>query len=121
VLSFYDPLSQVAPAEGRRALMASSWAEEAELVMSDLAPGHKDLREVTTRLDVMHWGHGTTIPSVGLHRTAEWHTAHPHPRVLLAHSDRSGMSLFEEASWHGVHAAERALEVLGIPLTERLT
>ena len=45
----------------------------------------------------------------------------PAPRVLLAHTDRSGMSLFEEASWHGVHAAERALEALGLPLTEKLT
>jgi glycine/D-amino acid oxidase-like deaminating enzyme len=121
VLSFYDPLSQVSPAEGRRALMAATWEEEVELVLSDLTPGHKDLREVTTRVDVMHWGHGTAIPSVGLHRSADWHTSHPHPRVLLAHSDRSGMSLFEEASWHGVHAAERALEVLGVPLSEKLT
>lgn len=121
VLTYYDPLSTLAPAEGRRALLSSSWEQEVDLVFDDLSPSHPDLRSLTRRIDVMHWGHGTAVPSVGLHRRADWHTSHPHPRLLLAHTDRSGMSLFEEASWHGASAAERALDALGVPLVERLT
>ncbi|MEQ1507402.1 MAG: NAD(P)-binding protein, partial [Myxococcota bacterium] len=120
VLTYYDPLSTVAPADGRRALLAATWADERELVLADLAPAHPDLREVVTRVDVRHWGHGTAIPAVGLHATTDWHTTSPHPRVLLAHTDRSGMSLFEEASWHGIRAAEHALGLLGAPLGESL-
>lgn len=120
VLTYYDPLSGTSPADGRRSLIGARWEDEAALVLDDLAPAHADLRAVTRRLDVRHWGHGTTIPAVGLHRTTGWHTSQPHPRVWLAHTDRSGMSLFEEASWHGVRSAEAALEVLGVPVGERL-
>jgi hypothetical protein len=120
VLTYYDPLSKETPAEGRRALLAASWAEEADRVLADLAPAHPDLREVLTRVDVRHWGHGTAIPAVGLHADGGWHHVQPHPRVWLAHADRSGMSLFEEASWHGVRAAEAVLEVLAGTPAERL-
>ena len=34
-------------------------------------------------------------------------------RVQFAHSDASGLSLFEEAQYRGVAAAERALSALG--------
>jgi hypothetical protein len=120
VLTYYDPLSGVAPADGRRTLLGASWEEEAARVLEDLAPAHPDLRAVTRRLDLRHWGHGTAIPAVGLHATTAWHTTQPHPRVWLAHADRSGMSLFEEASWHGVRCGEGALDVLGVPVAERL-
>lgn len=123
VLTYYDPLSTVAPADGRRALLGARWEDEVDAVLSDLAPGHPDLRSVLTRVDVRHWGHGTAIPAVGLHARADWHTERPHPRVHLAHTDRSGVSLFEEASWHGIHAAEQVLAELGSPVlpAERLT
>jgi hypothetical protein len=32
-----------------------------------------------------------------------------HPRIALAHADLSGFSLFEEAQYRGVRAAERIL------------
>ena len=32
-----------------------------------------------------------------------------HPRIALAHADLSGFSLFEEAQYRGVVAAERVL------------
>ena len=35
------------------------------------------------------------------------------PRLYFANSDVSGLSLFEEAQYRGVQAAERALSVLG--------
>ncbi|MEZ4237086.1 MAG: FAD-dependent oxidoreductase [Myxococcota bacterium] len=120
VLTYYDPLSGGLPADGRRALLGAAWADEADLVLADLAPAHPDLRAVVRRVDVRHWGHGTTIPAVGLHADPGWHHVQPHPRVWLAHTDRSGMSLFEEASWHGVRAAEGALAQLGRPPAERL-
>ena len=35
------------------------------------------------------------------------------PPVFLAHSDLSGLSLFEEAHYRGVDAAEGAMRMLG--------
>jgi hypothetical protein len=36
----------------------------------------------------------------------------PAEHLYLAHADLSGLSLFEEAQWHGVHAAQRVHRVL---------
>jgi len=33
--------------------------------------------------------------------------------MFVAHADLSGMSLFEEAQWHGVTAAMRAIALVG--------
>ena len=106
VLSWYQPLTD----GDARSLLDATWADEADLVLRDLAPVHADLRARVHRLDVMHWGHGTARPLVGLDPLA------PPPAldgVSLAHTDRSGLSLFEEASWHGVRAAEEAMTALG--------
>lgn len=107
VLTWYQPL----PVEERAGLLEKKWGDEAKLVMQDLAPLHPDLRERVHRLDLMHWGHGTAIPAVGLDPLAP---APRLPRISFAHSDLSGMSLFEEASWHGVRAAEEAMSSLGL-------
>jgi hypothetical protein len=37
-------------------------------------------------------------------------------RVHFAHADVSGLSLFEEANYRGVRAAEAVLRRLGVPL-----
>ena len=36
----------------------------------------------------------------------------PAPNVHIAHADMSGISLFEEAQWHGVHAAQAVARTL---------
>jgi hypothetical protein len=42
-----------------------------------------------------------------------WWEPTPDARVLWAHSDVSGLALFEEAQDRGVRAAEAALRVVG--------
>ena len=112
VLTWYQPLTG-ATAEGRRSLLTASWEAEAEHVLSAMAPGHPDLRERVQRLDVWHWGHGTTRPAVGLHLGDRLsRLAAPVGRVHRAHTDLSGVSLFEEALWHGVRAATEVLDRL---------
>lgn len=109
-LSYYEPLAD------RAALVDARWADEVDLVLSDLAPCHRDLRERVAQVDVWHWGHGTVVPAVGLHGGALAGLAAPVGRVHMAHTDCSGLSLFEEASWHGVRAAEEVLAALGQPV-----
>lgn len=114
VLTWYEALADVPPADGRLALLATDWTSEAERVIEDMAPSHGDLQECLTRLDIWHWGHGTVRPSLGLHDNDTLaRLAAPMGRVAFAHTDLSGLSLFEEASWHGVHAAEETLAALG--------
>lgn len=110
VLTWYQPLTDADHA-GRRALLTASWASEADRVLSALAPLHPDLRQRVQRLDVWHWGHGTTRPTPGLHAgTLLADLQRPVGRVLRAHTDLSGVSLFEEALWHGVRAADLVVD-----------
>jgi len=109
VLTWYEPLP-TAGHGGRRALLTASWEAEAERVMASLAPAHPDLRARVQRLDIWHWGHGTTRPTPGLHSgTVLDQLQAPIGRVMRAHTDLSGVSLFEEALWHGVRAATAVL------------
>lgn len=122
VMSWYECLWRHPPADGRARLLASPWEAEVDRVLTELSPAHPDLRERVSRVDIAKWGHGTAIPSVGLHSDAAQLEALARPLgpVLFAHTDLSGLSLFEEASWHGVRAAEEALDVLGLAPRERL-
>ncbi len=115
VLSWYQPVLGD-PLAGRRALLDEPWEAARDLVLDDLGPSHPDLLDVLERLDVWHWGHGTVVPAPGLHRVGRLDAlAALHPRVHLAHTDLSGVSLFEEASFHGIRAAEAVLALHGRP------
>ncbi|MDP2311700.1 MAG: hypothetical protein Q8P41_02250, partial [Pseudomonadota bacterium] len=115
VLTWYQPLLGD-PLAARRALLDEPWETARDLVLDDLGASHPDLLDVVERLDVWHWGHGTVRPVPGLHAPGRLDALHaPHPRVHLAHTDLSGLSLFEEASFQGIRAAEAVLTLFGRP------
>ena len=111
-LTWYQPWTGE-PRAARRRMLEASWEEGVEAVMASLAMAHPTLREVVRRVDVHHWGHGTARPVVGLHTgEALAQAAAGLEGVSFAHTDLSGVSLFEEALWHGVRAGEEALAAL---------
>lgn len=114
VLTAYEPMSRGEAREAARGLLRLPRAEHVEQVLRQLEAGLPDLRSRVQTADVTLWGHGTVVPAPGLHSgdgLARLRAARP--GISFAHSDLSGMSLFEEASWHGVRAAEEALAALG--------
>ena len=121
VLSWYQPLVEGAPAERRAELMGARWADEVELALTELEAAHPDIRDRVRRADVMRWGHGTVRPVPGLHALGALDPlAEPSGMIFPAHTDQSGLSLFEEASWHGIRAAEEVLAAIGTPPADRL-
>ena len=114
VFTYYHALSAMTPRAGRAMLQATAREVWVEQILADLERAHPDIRRVTTRLDVFRDGHAMARPHPGL----VWGKARrlfalDRPRLRFAHADVSGFSLFEEAQYRGVLAAERTLYRLG--------
>lgn len=105
----YHALSDLQPDAARRWLDQASVSELAEVAARDLrlAYGWR-LPLCVDRVAITVRAHAMAIPSPGFlsspGRLALRNATGP---ILFAHSDLSGMSLFEEASWWGYRAARQ--------------
>lgn len=110
VFTWYQALCADSPDQERQRLLETPWATWAERILRDLSRPHPDIRQIVTRLDLMRWGHAMTRPRPGfIWGEARQRLMNAQDRVLFAHSDLSGYSVFEEANYRGVLAAERVL------------
>jgi phytoene dehydrogenase-like protein len=119
VLTWYLPMAGGDVRAERERMLGAGYADYERLVLTDLALAHPRIREDAERLEVMRWGHAMVRPRPGFlwggARAAAGESlgAGAAPSLHFAHSDLGGLALFEEASWYGVRAAERALAGLG--------
>lgn len=117
VLTYYLPLTGRNVSVERSRLLHTSWRQWVEFILSDLSRAHPDLDRLIQSVDVYRWGHGMVRPVPGfLWGPARRAAAEPiTSQIFFAHSDLSGLALFEEAQYWGIHAAEQVLRVRGIP------
>ncbi|MFO0558879.1 MAG: FAD-dependent oxidoreductase [Polyangiales bacterium] len=110
VLTWYLPLCGADASAERRKLLSMDWRACADAAVSDLSRAHPDLARLLARVDVMRWGHAMPRPTPGiLAKRSVDEALSSDPRVLFAHTDRSGIALFEEAFDRGVRAARAIL------------
>ena len=112
VWTFYWALADGEPADNRHLLLAKDWDYWKEAILHDLERVHSDIRQCASRIDVMRMGHAMIRPAVGSIFSDERRRLirrDPRSRVLFANSDLSGISIFEEAQYHGVEAAQMVL------------
>lgn len=111
VWTYYWSLAEHSPSEARALLLAKDWAHWKEAILNDLGRAHPDIRGCVSRIDIMRMGHAMVRPTPGFVFSEErrrWQQ--PLARIHFANSDLSGFSIFEEAQYRGVRAAERALK-----------
>ncbi|HEX5706687.1 MAG TPA: FAD-dependent oxidoreductase [Pyrinomonadaceae bacterium] len=114
VFTYYFPLTGDDPRAARSRLLEAGWREWADVALSDLARAHPDIRAVTRRLDVMRWGHAMIRPRPGfIWGDARRRAAAPLGPIHFAHTDLSGVALFEEAFDQALRAAEEILRAEG--------
>lgn len=111
VLTWYLPLSDMEPAAARRLLIERSADDWKRIVRDDLLAMHPELEDAIRSIDLWRWGHAMIRPTPGFLWRGD--ALLPKPPLFLAHSDLSGLSLFEEAHYRGVYAAEAAMTLLG--------
>jgi hypothetical protein len=109
ILTYYYPMCE--DPQARTTLFNYDWRQLADVCLTDLARANADIRDLTTRIDIMRWGHAMISPRPnfiwsGIREKA----AQPYRNIHFAHSDVSGVALFEEAFYHGLRAAN---EIMG--------
>jgi hypothetical protein len=114
VWTYYWALSGDPPAVARRMLLERDWNSWQGAILEDLRRAHPDIRECVRRIDILRLGHAMIRPVPGF-RFSETRRrlAAPKGRLALANSDLSGLSLFEEAQYRGVRAADHVLRLAG--------
>src|SRR5690606_26345374 len=103
ILTYYYPMCREENA--RTKLFNYTWRELADVCLSDLSLAHPDIYDLTTRIDIMRWGHAMISPRPGFIWSGVREKAmQPFGRIHFAHTDLSGIALFEEAFYHGNRA-----------------
>lgn len=116
VVTYYWPLSHISPADARKEALGRSYEDWQKIFLKELLQVHPDLEGNVEHMDVWVWGHAMVRPTRGfIWGDARKKALKQHPPVFTAHSDMSGISIFEEAYTHGVRAAEGVLSHLGVP------
>lgn len=109
ILTYYYPMC--AEENGRTKLFNYEWRDLADVCLTDMARAHPDIYELTTRIDIMRWGHAMVSPRPGFIWSGVRERAiKPYGNIHFAHTDLSGVALFEEAFYHGLRAAR---EIMG--------
>ncbi|HEX6733113.1 MAG TPA: FAD-dependent oxidoreductase, partial [Pyrinomonadaceae bacterium] len=115
VFTYYYPLCDENARVGRTRLLETDWAGWAEVTLADLTRAHPDIRNLVERLDVMRWGHAMIRPRTGfMWGHARREGAKPYRSIHFAHSELSGIALFEEAFDMGLRVADNVLKELRI-------
>ncbi|OZI31502.1 amine oxidase [Bordetella genomosp. 10] len=111
VFTAYQAVSTDTPDQARRWLAAADARALRDQAAVDLLAAYDDeFWRRATRLDITVRGHAMATPAPGyLSNPGLAALREVDGRVLFAHSDLSGYSVFEEASWWGVRAAARIL------------
>jgi protoporphyrinogen oxidase len=112
VWTFYWALADCSPSKNRKLLLTADWDYWKEAILHDLERVHPEIRRCVSRIDVMRMGHAMARPKPGaIFSTERRILARPKPdtRLLFANSDLSGFSIFEEAQYRGIYAADEFL------------
>ncbi len=106
VITWYEALCDGSTAAIRQQAFERSHADWCALILADLRRVHPEIDDLVRRIDVCVWGHGMVRPVPGsIWTEARLRRAEPIGAIHFAHSDLSGISIFEEAYTRGVLAA----------------
>ncbi|MFO0904431.1 MAG: FAD-dependent oxidoreductase [Pirellulales bacterium] len=97
----------------RQRLFDLSRDDAARLVAADLQSMHPEIGDLISRIDLVRWGHAMVRPRPGFRTSAaRTHAAQPWRGIHFAHTELSGVALFEEAFDQGERAAAEVLQSL---------
>lgn len=110
-LTYYKPLIDANPADERKKAIAKTYEEWKNEVLADLKKAHPKIEKSILKIDIKLWGHAMIRPTIGFIHGQARHEAQQslNNKIHFAHSDLSGVSIFEEAFFHGYEAAKKVI------------
>jgi protoporphyrinogen oxidase len=113
VLTYYLPLVNGTSKETRKQLSEKKYEEICKQIINDLEKAHPKIEEFITNIDIKLWGHGMIKPKPNFifNEKKEIYTQPIQNKIFFAHSDLSGISVFEEAFYQGNKAAKEILNI----------
>ncbi|HEY9008744.1 MAG TPA: FAD/NAD(P)-binding protein [Ohtaekwangia sp.] len=114
IITYYKPLLGKDIRAIRQQAYQRNWNEWKDIILKDLQQPHPRIEQYIERMDIWVWGHGMIKPSPGFIWSADRKNAAAPvgEKIFFAHSDLSGISIFEHAFYHGHTAARQALNAL---------
>ncbi len=111
VLTYYHPLSTDGSMASRMKALHMTYQQQTDLVLKNLTAAHPDIEKSIDSIDTWVWGHGMIAPIQGFIWGSQRREAGEsiHKKLFFAHTDLSGISIFEEAFYQGIKAATQAL------------
>lgn len=104
IWTYYYPMCHEENA--RTKLFNYNWRDLAEVCLADMSRAHPEIYGLTERIDIMRWGHAMISPRPGFIWGENRRKAlAPYRNIHFAHTDLSGIALFEEAFYHGLRGA----------------
>lgn len=112
VITYYLPLTDAEPKAERMKAYGKKHEDWVSDIVRDLSKAHRNIEEEIEHIDVWIWGHGMIRPLPGFISGEERRkAARAHlDKIFFAHSDLSGISIFEEAFYQGIQAATEVLK-----------
>jgi protoporphyrinogen oxidase len=109
-LTYYYPFDE--KEMDRKKLLQTNHAELTSIMLADLKKVYDELDESIIRYDPFIWGHAMIKPLKGFIWGEEKKKATDsiNNSIYFAHTDLSGISVFEEAFYQGIKAARKLLD-----------
>lgn len=111
VFTYYRALTANNPSHDRQWLLQTSPQKMRAEVLQDFIAPHPDIEDSLKEIQFYYWAHAMVRPAVGFLNHALFNRqVQILPRMYAAHTDISGMALFEEAQYNGIEAANATLK-----------
>ncbi len=103
-ITIYWPLLKTTTKQARLDALAKTHQDWCEEILRELEIIHPEISEMILSIDISLFGHAMSIPEVGfLNKSNKLRNI---DGIYFAHTDSSGISIFEEAFYQGLNAAK---------------
>ena len=112
VLTYYYSFSSADLKKSRKELYKKGKEYWKKFALDDLKIAHPDIEECTEEMEVFLLGHGMVSPAPGFIFGKQKREAAKNidNSIYFAHTDLSGISIFEEAFHHGINVVNQILD-----------